>query len=123
MSGTLYEQLGGQAALLAAVDLFYEKVLADPQVSAFFAELDMPQQVRKQVAFMTWAFDGPKEYRGRSLREAHARLVSKRGLTDIHFDRLVQHLADTLRELAYPAELAGEAVSRIAALRAQVLNR
>src|SRR6188472_1659759 len=82
---TLYDRIGGEAAVLAAVDLFYEKVTADEVTRSYFEGLDMEAQVRKQVAFMTWAFGGPSEYKGRDLRAAHKVLVL-RGLGDEHFD-------------------------------------
>src|SRR5688572_5856528 len=71
---SLYERLGGESAIMEAVDLFYDKVLADPLTAPFFAGFDMDGQTKKQVAFMTVAFGGPNEYRGRNLRSAHAKL-------------------------------------------------
>ncbi|WP_235641400.1 hypothetical protein [[Limnothrix rosea] IAM M-220] len=41
---TLYEKLGGAAAVDLAVDNFYQKVLADDRVKAFFANTDMDRQ-------------------------------------------------------------------------------
>ena len=75
MSQSLYERIGGEAAVMAAVDLFYKKVLEDELTRPFFAGLDMAAQSRKQVAFMMWAFGGPEPYKGRPLREAHKKLV------------------------------------------------
>ena len=82
---------------MAAVSLFYEKVLADPELAPFFEGMDMPELIHKQVAFMTMAFDGPHDYTGRDLATAHAPLV-KRGLTDKHFDRVAVCLKDSLHE-------------------------
>jgi len=58
-SASLYERLGGQAAVTAAVDLFYNKVIKDPLLQPFFTRLDLNRQRRKQVAFLTAAFGGP----------------------------------------------------------------
>ena len=33
---SLYERIGGEAAIVAAVELFYEKVMADPRTRSFF---------------------------------------------------------------------------------------
>ena len=33
---TLYDKIGGQAAVNAAVDIFYRKVLADHRINRFF---------------------------------------------------------------------------------------
>ena len=120
---SLYDRIGGQAAVMAAVDLFYQKVMADELTRPFFEQLDLDAQIQKQISFMTWAFGGPTEYRGRSLRSAHARLVKELGLTDAHFDAVAAHLASTLRELDVPAELAAEALTIVASVRAEVLGR
>jgi hemoglobin len=123
MTQSLSERLGGEAAIVAAVDLFYEKVLADPRTRDFFVGLDMKAQTRKQISFMTWAFGGPVENRGRDLRTAHAKLVKERGLSDVHFDAVAEHLQSTLRELGVTEDLIGEALGIVAGTRADVLNR
>jgi hemoglobin len=95
---TLYEQLGGQAAVDAAVDIFYRKVLSDDRISRFFEDVDMDRQAAKQKAFLTMVFGGPANYTGKDMRAAHERLVA-RGLNDGHFDAVVENLAATLKEL------------------------
>jgi hemoglobin len=120
-SRSLYDRIGGEAAIMAAVDRFYEKVLADPVTRPFFDGLDMEAQTRKQVAFMAWAFGGPEEYKGRDLQQAHAKLV-RRGLADQHFDAVAGHLASTLRELGVAEDLIAEALTRVAGTRSQVLR-
>ena len=49
---SLYDKLGGRPALQAAVNVFYDKMLADPRVSHFFDGLDM----RVQRAHQVWSF-------------------------------------------------------------------
>jgi hemoglobin len=122
-SRTLFDRIGGEAAVMAAVDLFYRKVLADELTRPFFDGLDIGAQTRKQVAFMTWAFGGPHEYRGRPLREAHAKLVRERGLADEHFDRVAEHLRATLVELGVEPPLVDEALAIVASQRGEVLDR
>lgn len=107
---------------MAAVDLFYAKILADARTRPFFTDLRMDAQVRKQIAFMSWAFGGPEEYRGRDLREAHAKLV-ERGLGDVHFDAVAEHLRATLDELGVEPPLVSEALGIVESVRDQVLNR
>src|SRR3954467_2527087 len=118
----LYEQLGGEAAVDAAVDVFYRKVLSDDRISEFFEGVDMDRQAAKQKAFLTMAFGGPHNYTGKDMRSGHARLVAM-GLNDSHFDAVVEHLAGTLRELGV-----GEAeIAQVGAIaestRNDVLNR
>ncbi|HEX6240756.1 MAG TPA: group 1 truncated hemoglobin [Polyangiales bacterium] len=120
-TASLYQRVGGENAILAAATLFYDKVLSDPELAPFFADLDMEQQVRKQVAFMSWAFGGPERYQYRPLREAHAG-VREQGLNGSHFDRVAQHLTATLQELGLEPELISEAMGIVASTRAQVVG-
>ena len=119
---SLYERLGGEAAVNAAVDLFYSKVLDDYRINRFFDNMDMSKQAAHLKAFMTLAFGGPNAYAGRSLREGHARLV-KKGLNDSHFDAVMEHLGATLTELNVPAELIAEAAALVESVRDEVLGR
>jgi hemoglobin len=123
MGASLYERIGGENAVMAAVDIFYDKVIADQRTARFFNGLDVAAQSRKQVAFMTWAFGGPSAYKGRPLREAHADLVNKMGLSDEHFDAVAEHLVATLQELGVAKTLIDEAVGIVATTRNEVLGR
>ncbi|WP_349431413.1 group 1 truncated hemoglobin [Methylomarinum sp. Ch1-1] len=122
MSETLYERIGGEAAVNAAVEVFYRKVLEDYRINRFFDKTDMDQQIAKQKAFFTMAFGGPNEYSGKNLRDAHARLV-KMGMDDSHFDAVMEHLGDTLVELNVPEDLIGEAAAIAESTRDDVLGR
>ena len=46
---TLYEQIGGEVAVNAAVDIFYRRVLNDYRINRFFDNVDMEQQASKLV--------------------------------------------------------------------------
>ncbi|NIR29186.1 MAG: group 1 truncated hemoglobin [Gammaproteobacteria bacterium] len=118
----LYEALGGAPAVETAVDLFYRKVLQDPEISDFFSSIDMDAQRAKQKAFLSMVFGGPKQYTGRDLRFAHARLVEQ-GLDESHFEAVVVHLRATLAELGVPEALARQVMEIVASWKDEVLNR
>ena len=120
MAVTLYGKIGGKAAVNAAVDLFYKKVLADEKLAPFFEGVDMAKQSASQKIFLNMAFGGPAKYKGKSMREAHAQLVAK-GLKDEHFDLVVKHLGATLQELDVPEELINEAAGIAESVRGDVL--
>lgn len=122
MSDSLYTRIGGAAAVDAAVDLFYRKVLGDGRISHFFDNSDMDGQRAKQKAFLTMAFGGPNKYSGKDLRSAHAPLVAK-GLNDSHFVAVAENLQATLDELGVPAEIAGEVMQIAGSTQDDVLNR
>jgi hemoglobin len=122
MSQTLFEKLGGEAAVNAAVDIFYRKVLADDRISDFFDDVDMDKQAAKQKAFLTMAFGGPNNYTGADMRRGHAHLV-KRGLNDSHFDAVVENLAATLTELNVAATQIAEVAALCETTRNDVLGK
>ncbi len=119
---SLYDQIGGQAAVEAAVDIFYRKVLVDDRISHFFEGVDMDHQIAKQKAFLTMAFGGPANYTGHDMRRAHAHLV-QRGLNDTHFDAVVELLGGTLSELNVPTPLIEKVAAIAESTRADVLGR
>ena len=122
MSKTLYERIGGEAAVNAAVDVFYRKVLSDHRINRFFDSSDMEKQIAKQRAFFTMAFGGPNNYTGKDMRSAHEHLV-KMGLNESHFDAVMEHLGATLTELNVPADLIAEAAAIAEGARNDVLGR
>jgi hemoglobin len=119
---SLYAKLGGEAAVNAAVDIFYRKVLADPRINRFFEGVDMEKQAAKQKAFLTMAFGGPHNYTGMDMRRGHAHLVQQ-GLNDSHFDAVMEHLGATMKELNVPDELIAQAAAIAESTRNDVLGR
>ncbi|MEK7321724.1 MAG: group 1 truncated hemoglobin [Pseudomonadota bacterium] len=122
MSQNLYERIGGEAAVNAAVDIFYRKVLTDDRISRFFDGVDMEKQAAKQKSFLTFAFGGPHHYTGQAMRQGHAHLV-KQGLNDSHFDAVMENLAATLQELNVPPNLIAEMAAIAESTRDDVLGR
>ena len=119
---SVYEQIGGEPAMAAAVEVFYRKVLADDRISHFFEDVDMERQAAKQKAFLTLVTGGPASYSGQDMCAGHAHLV-KRGLNDVHFNAVAGHLKDTLEELGVPAPLVAQVLAIAESARADVLNR
>ena len=122
MATSLYDRLGGEIAINAAIDMFCRKVLSDDALAPFFDSTDMDEQRSKQKAFLTMVFGGPNEYIGADLRTAHAPWVEK-GLDDSHFDSVAGHLKTTLEELGVAPKLVGEVIALAASTRGDVLNR
>jgi len=119
---SVYEQLGGEAAINAAVDVFYRKVLGDHYVNRFFAGVDMEKQAAKQKGFLTMVTGGPNSYTGKDMREGHRHLV-KMGLNDAHFDHILCHLRSTLAELGVAQDLIDTVISVAESTRDDVLDR
>lgn len=119
---SLYDEIGGEAAVNAAVDIFYRKVLSDDRIKHFFDDVDMEKQAAKQKAFLIMAFGGPNNYTGEDMRKGHAHLVAK-GLNDSHFDAVMEDLGATLKELSVPDNLIAQAAAIAESTRNDVLSR
>jgi len=116
---SVYEKIGGQAAVDAAVDIFYRKVLSDDLISDFFESTDMEAQHAKQKSFLTMAFGGPNNYTGVDMREAHKHM----NLNEDHFNAVAGHLVATLEELSVAQEHIDEIVSVALSVKDDVLNK
>jgi hemoglobin len=116
---TLFERLGGLVSIDAAVDRFYERVVADPELSGFFDHVDLRKQRSHQKAFLAMALGGPRRYTGRSLADAHQHL----GIGDRHVDLVAGHLAAVLAGLGVSPAVIDEVVTAVDGLRDHVLGR
>jgi methyl-accepting chemotaxis protein len=119
---SLYQKLGGKQAVEAAVEKFYERVMADKRINHFFKDADMNALRQMQVHFLTYAFGGSKKYSGKTLANAHAHLV-KKGLNDAHYDAVVGHLASVLGDLGISQDLIEEVGTVAESVRDDVLGR
>jgi hemoglobin len=120
---TLFEQLGGNDAVNAAVDIFYDTyVLNDDRIKHFFEGVDMNKQRNKQRAFLTVAFGGPNNYTGEDMRKGHAHLLEK-GLNDSHVDAVIEDLGKALKDLGVSDDLIGQVADIANSVRDDVLGR
>lgn len=98
---TLYERLGGQPAISAVVDKFYEFMLDDDRVSPFFRNINMDKQIERQKQFLVMVTGGPYYYEGADMKEAHRRFK----ITQMHFDATWENLFKALTYFNVGAEL------------------
>jgi hemoglobin len=118
---TLFQRLGGSAAIDATVNEFYRLVLGDPLLAPFFDGVDQAKLERHQARFLSYAFGGATPYSGAGMAQAHSRLVREHGLGDRHFDAVVQHLDAALLALRVPASERCEVLNAAESLRPLVL--
>jgi hemoglobin len=115
---SIYQAIGGRAAVAAAVDGLYGRLLADPELGPFFPGGVGARHRGYVVTILGEALGGPERYRGPDLARAHSGL----GISDAHFDRTAAHLQATLDELGVPRELADRIVAIVAGLRPAVVT-
>jgi hemoglobin len=115
---SVYQAIGGRAALAAAVDDFFGRLLADPVLGPFFPGGVGPRHRAYLVTILGEALGGPERYRGRDIAAAHRGL----GITDTHFDQAAAHLYATLDGLGVPRYLSDQIVGIVAGLRPAVVT-
>jgi hemoglobin len=120
-NASVYDLLSGdRRGMLSVTGEFYERVVADEMLAPYFAGVEMSRQSLMLAEFLAMAFGGPHAYSGRDLRTAHAGLP---GLTDVHFDRVVAHLAAALRAYGVADGDIATVVAVAETVRGDVLNR
>ena len=116
---SIYEAIGGEPALVAVVDDFYDRVVGDPQLESFFAGVNMPKLKGRQVEFFAAALGGPDVYQGPSMRDAHI----GRGITQADFDKVAYHLTDALAAAGVPAQTIGQIAAAVTPLADEIVSR
>ncbi|MEU1240476.1 group 1 truncated hemoglobin [Micromonospora parva] len=112
-----YDRIGGASSVKAAVELFYDKVLADPELAGYFTDVEMAVQRRHLALMLTVVLGGPNEYTGRGLAEAHQPL----NITVEHYAKVGEHLTATLTELGVPADILADVQTVLGQVQGQVV--
>jgi hemoglobin len=118
-NASMFARLGGREAITAAVEQFYQRVLADSELKPFFAATNMTWLKLRQTQFMVQALGGPQEYTGKSMKQAHA----GRAIEPRHFQRVAGHLSETLAALKVPKSLIGEVMTAVASLEPDIVTQ
>lgn len=114
---TLFERLGGEAAVQAAAAGLVARIVGDPELAPYFEGVCPAPHIRQLGNFVMEATGGPARYHGRDMTAAHANL----GVTPAHFYRVARHLADELAALGVDEQTAAEVVALVATLEPQIV--
>ncbi|WP_255946485.1 group I truncated hemoglobin [Streptomyces odontomachi] len=117
-ASTLFDRIGGDEAVGAVVDLFYDRVLADPDLAPYFTDVGIRRLKNHQRLFIGQALGSTRPYPGRSMHRAHAHL----GITRAAFDRVVEHLAASLGEAGVDEGTIGTIAEALAPLADDIVT-
>jgi hemoglobin len=115
---TIFDEIGGHAAVKTAVTVFYDRVIDDETLAKWFEDIDLSRLRAHQRAFLTAALGGPEVFAGRDLKAAHNGLA----ITDDAYTSIIGHLATTLADLDVSEEIIAAVGARIEGLRDQVVE-
>ncbi|MDG5775250.1 group 1 truncated hemoglobin [Haloarculaceae archaeon H-GB1-1] len=119
MQQPIYDEIGGRDVVEAVVSDFYDAVLADERILDYFDDYDMTELRAHQIQFISSVTGGPVEYTGADMREAHAHLDLDEG----DFQAVAEHLEAALRANGVADANVEAILSRVADLKAPVLNQ
>ncbi len=115
---SIYDRIGGHEAIEVVVEDFYVRVLADDQLSGFFAGTNMSRLKGKQAEYIAAALGGPEPYTGAPMKQVH----QGRGITMHHFSLVAGHLADALAAAGVPSATVTEILGVIAPLAPEIAS-
>ena len=114
--GNLYERVGGDSGITRAVDALYERVLADPSLAPFFANVSMDTLKEHQRLFLVHILGGPAPAAPGRIREAHPRYRITMG----DFYAVSDHMVDALFHIGVEEETILEIMTVIEPLSRQI---
>lgn len=115
---TLYDRLGGGAAITAVIDDFVARCAADGRINPKFARTDVPRLKAMLVEQVSAATGGRVQYSGRTMQDTHRGMAVTAG----EFDALVEDLGATLNKFGVPDKAQGELLGILGPLRGDIVE-
>ena len=114
----LYQQLGGQAGLLALTDDFMLRLLADPRMNPFFKDLDAAQFKQQLAAQFCEVSGGPCRLKEPNMKKVHAGV----DITRTDFNALVEVLQQSMdaRGISFGAQ--NRLLAKLAPMHREIVN-
>ena len=117
-TGSLYDRLGGMAAISAVVDDFAGNVLNDPRINKKFAKSDPTRLVTNLKDFVCNATGGPCAYNGLDMKRSHKRMDVTAG----EFNALVEDLVKSLDKFNVGEREKSDLLGALAGLRGDIVE-
>jgi len=114
---TLYERLGGRAAITAVVDDAIANVTADPRIKQRFTNAG-PGLTKNLVDLVCLRTGGPCKYTGADMATAHEGMF----IRDDEFDALVEDMAKSLDKFKVPAREKAESLAILRQMKNSIVG-
>lgn len=116
---SLYDRLGGKAAITVVVDDFVGRVAADNRINGKFANANIPRLKSMLVDQICQASGGPCTYTGRDMKSTHAGM----GISSSDFDALVGDLVATLNKFKVPEREKNELLGALGPMKGDIVEK
>lgn len=115
---SLYQQLGGQPAIVAVVDRLVDNVAHDRRINRYFRHANIPRLKQGLVDQVCQATGGPCVYQGPPMRVVHHRMH----VTSRAFNALVEDLVRAMDSLNVPKPLQQQLLAILGPLKVDIVN-
>jgi hemoglobin len=124
MQKSLYERLGGKAAIVAVVDQFVANVAADKRINTFFKataadKTRLAKFKTNLVNLVCQAGGGPCKYTGKTMKAAHKGM----GITDADFNALVGDLVAALNKFKVGTKEKNDLLALLGPMKADIVGQ
>ena len=121
---SLYDRLGGKAAIVAVVDDFVANCAADTRINKFFAPTAADKNrlatfKNNLVDQICEASGGPCKYKGKDMKAAHAGM----GISNADFDALVEDLTKSLNKFKVAKTDQDQLLAVLGPMRAVIVEK
>jgi hemoglobin len=115
----VFEQFGGEPGLVALMDLFMTKLVADPRTQRFFENADQDAVKKHLVEQFCAILGGGCAYTGRDMRSAHKGFDLDRA----QFNALVEDLQQAMTEKRIPFRAQNKLLAKLAPMHRDIEHR
>jgi hemoglobin len=115
----VFEQFGGEPGLVALMDLFMTKLVADPRTRPFFENANQAAVKKHLVEQFCAILGGVCAYTGRDMRTAHKGFDIQRS----QFNALVEDLQKAMDEKRIPFRAQNKLLAKLAPLHRDIEGR
>jgi hemoglobin len=121
---SLYDRLGGKAAIVAVVDDFVANCAADARINKFFAATAADKNrlatfKNNLVDQICEASGGPCKYKGKDMKAAHTGM----GINNADFDALVEDLTKSLNKFKVAKTDQDQLLAILGPMRAVIVEK
>jgi hemoglobin len=115
---SLYDRLGGKAAITAVVDDSIGNFAADPRINQRFRRANVATLRTQLIDLLCARTGGPCTYRGRNMADVHEGM----NVRDDEFDALAEDIVKSLDKLKVPVREKGELLAILERMRNAVVG-
>jgi hemoglobin len=115
---TLFESMGGESVLHAAMDQFADFIIADDRINFTFAEADLAKFKQLLYEQLCELSGGPCHYTGRDMETAHAKLH----LNNAQFNALAEDLYRALGKAGVPYRQQNRLMALLAPMQRDIVK-